>query len=147
MKTLDYGWKEKMIVSDEVYLELEGVICDLELVHKDEVAVATLKRVAEQVYNIEKNFNDLVEALGYEPDMFSTNADMEKLVKVAKYLQKVKTVLLTSEPEKTGALFITGVSGERDDMGLPEYISVCPTHGLDGFAMYKKHTEYSAPSY
>jgi len=136
-----------MIVSDEVYLELEGVICDLELVHKDEVAAATLKRVAEQVYNIEKNFNALVEALGYQPDMFSTNEDMEKLVKVAKYLQKVKTALLTSEPEKTGALFITGVSGERDDMGLPEYISVCPTHGLDGFAMYKKHTEYSAPGY
>jgi hypothetical protein len=136
-----------MIVSDEVYLELEGVISDLELVRNDEVAVATLKRVAEQVYNIEKNFNALVEALGYQPDMFSTNEDMEKLVKVAKYLQKVKTALLTSEPEKTGALFITGVSGERDDMGLPEYISVCPTHGLDGFAMYKKHTEYSAPGY
>jgi DNA integrity scanning protein DisA with diadenylate cyclase activity len=147
MKTLDYGWKQKMIVSDEVYLELEGVISDLELVHNDEVAAATLKCVAEQVYSIEKNFNALVEALGYQPDMFSTNEDMEKLVKVAKYLQKVKTALLTSEPEKTGALFITGVSGERDDMGLPEYISVCPTQGLDGFAMYKKHTEYSAPGY
>jgi len=32
-------------------------------------------------------------------------------------------------------------------MGLPEFISVCPAFGLDGFAYYKKHTEYSAPGW
>lgn len=136
-----------MIKGEETLLELEGVICDLEMVHNDQVAVATLNRVAEQIIKMQENLDSLVEALGYQSDMFNTVEDMEKLVKVAKYLQKVKTALLTSKPEKSGALFITGVSGERDDMGLPEYISVCPTHGLDGFAMYKKHTEYSAPSY
>lgn len=136
-----------MTKNDEILLELEGVICDLEMVHKDKVAVATLERVVEYIFTMQENFDSLVEALGYQSDMFNTVEDMGKLVKVAKYLQKVKTALLTSEPEKSGALFITGVSGERDDMGLPEYISVCPTHGLDGFAMYKKHTEYSAPGY
>lgn len=136
-----------MTKGEETLLELEGVICDLEMIHNDQVAVATLERVAEQISIMQENFDSLVESLGYQSDMFNTVEDMEKLVKVAKYLQRVKTALLTSEPEKSGALFITGVSGERDDMGLPEYISVCPTHGLDGFAMYKKHTEYSAPSY
>lgn len=136
-----------MTKGEETLLELEGVICDLKMVHNDKVAVATLERVAEQISIMQENFDSLVESLGYQSDMFNTVEDMEKLVKVAKYLQRVKTALLTSEPEKSGALFITGVSGERDDMGLPEYISVCPTHGLDGFAMYKKHTEYSAPSY
>lgn len=136
-----------MTKGEEILLEIEGVICDLELVHNDQVAVATLKRVVEQIITMQKSFDGLVEALGYQSDMFNTQEDMEKLIKVAKYLQKVKTALLTSEPEKSGTLFITGVSGERDDMGLPEYISVCPTHGLDGFAMYKKHTEYSAPGY
>jgi len=43
--------------------------------------------------------------------------------------------------------FICGEGGEKDEMGLPELISVCPSFGLDGFAYYKKHTEYSAPGY
>lgn len=43
--------------------------------------------------------------------------------------------------------FICGVGGTVDDMGLHEYIQVCPALGLDGRAMYKKHTEYSAPGY
>lgn len=51
------------------------------------------------------------------------------------------------QAERTGVYFICGESGNKDDLGLPEYISVCPTVGLDGFAVYKKHTEYSAPGW
>jgi hypothetical protein len=35
----------------------------------------------------------------------------------------------------------------KDSMGLPEKIMVCPTHGLDGFASYKKDRDYSAPGW
>ena len=61
--------------------------------------------------------------------------------------QKLKKIMLHAYPEKSGAYFICGEGGEKDAMGLPELISVCPAYGLDGFAYYKKHTEYSAPGY
>ena len=62
--------------------------------------------------------------------------------------QKLKTILKHSKAEQLeGVYFICGEGGEKDEMGLPEYISVCPAFGLDGFAYYKKHTEYSAPEW
>lgn len=61
--------------------------------------------------------------------------------------QKLKKIWIHSSPEKSGAFFICGEAGEKDSMGLPEFITVCPTYGLDGFAYYKKHTKYSAPSW
>ena len=50
-------------------------------------------------------------------------------------------------PEKTGHFFICGEAGEKDSMGLPEKIMVCPSYGLDGFASYKKDRDYSAPGW
>ena len=61
--------------------------------------------------------------------------------------QKLKKIWIHSSPEKSGAYFICGEGGGKDDMGLPEFISVCPTYGLDGMAMYKKHRDYSAPEW
>lgn len=43
--------------------------------------------------------------------------------------------------------FICGGSDEKDYMGLPKTLLVCPAYGLDGFAIYKQTSEYSAPSY
>lgn len=43
--------------------------------------------------------------------------------------------------------FICGNTKTIDDDGLPRYILVCPAYGADGFAMYKKHKDYSAPGY
>jgi hypothetical protein len=61
--------------------------------------------------------------------------------------QKLKKIWVHSVPEKSGLYFICGEGGEKDAMGLPEMIMVCPTYGLDGMAMYKKHRNYSAPGY
>lgn len=64
------------------------------------------------------------------------------------FFQKLKTIFKHAKAEQLdGVYFICGEAGDRDEMGLPEYISVCPAFGLDGFAYYKKHTEYSAPGY
>ena len=43
--------------------------------------------------------------------------------------------------------FICGNTKTIDADGLPRYILVCPAYGADGFAMYKKHKDYSAPGY
>jgi len=43
--------------------------------------------------------------------------------------------------------FICGTTGEVGEDGMNEFILVCPAYGADGFAMYKKHKDYSAPGY
>jgi hypothetical protein len=43
--------------------------------------------------------------------------------------------------------FICGGTEEKDAMGLPKMITVCPAYGLDGFAIYERKGEYSAPGY
>jgi hypothetical protein len=65
-----------------------------------------------------------------------------------KQYELLKKIFVHVQPEKfEGVYFICGEGGEKDPMGLPEFISVCPAHGLDGFAMYKKHKDYSAPGW
>lgn len=49
--------------------------------------------------------------------------------------------------DNTGAYFICGEAGEKDSMGLPAGILVCPSYGLDGFAYYKMERGYTAPCF
>ena len=73
---------------------------------------------------------------------------IDQLERKLALLEKTEKILLHTSAEKLeGVFFICGEGGEKDDMGLPDFISVCPAYGLDGMAMYKKHTEYSAPAY
>lgn len=53
----------------------------------------------------------------------------------------------TSIPEKTGAMFISGVAGKTCEDKMPEFLLITPAYGLEGFAMYKKHTDYTAPGW
>jgi hypothetical protein len=43
--------------------------------------------------------------------------------------------------------FICGVAGKVGDDGMKEFVLVAPSYGADGFALYKKHKDYSAPEY
>jgi len=60
---------------------------------------------------------------------------------------KLKKILSHLLNERTGVYFICGEAGDKDALGLPEQIYVCPTYGADGFAVYEKKKEYSAPEY
>ena len=63
-------------------------------------------------------------------------------------LRRVHTMVRHLSAEKLeGVFFICGEAGEKDAMGLPEKIMVCPAYGLDGFAIYTKTSNYSAPEY
>ena len=64
-----------------------------------------------------------------------------------KQFEALKRVWVHLQAERTGAYFICGEAGDKDDLGLPEYIHVCPTYGLDGIAAYKLHKDYSAPEW
>ena len=62
-------------------------------------------------------------------------------------IEKYENILKHAMSERTGVFFICGEAGEKDSMGLPEKILVCPTYGLDGFATYVKDQNYSSPGW
>lgn len=43
--------------------------------------------------------------------------------------------------------FICGTAGNVGNDGLADVVLVCPMYGSDGFAIYKKYKDYSAPGY
>lgn len=62
--------------------------------------------------------------------------------------EKLKKIMLHANADKyAGVYFICGEAGEKDSMGLPDGILVCPAAGLDGFAYYKKAKDYTSPGW
>ena len=88
----------------------------------------------------------LLEAIGYDLDLIE-EADQEKIIAGAKVLNRVRHIMLTSKPERTGAMFICGQGGQLDGDGLPVRLHVCPSYGLAGSATYEKILPYSEPGY
>lgn len=70
-----------------------------------------------------------------------------ELKELREKVAKFKTIVTHATAEKTGVYFICGQVGELDTSGLPKQIMVCPSFGLDGFAIYTKSSDYSAPQY
>ena len=71
-----------------------------------------------------------------------------ELRKLREENEKWRKIFKHAEAERfEGVYFICGEGGPKDAMGLPEKISVCPAYGLDGFAIYTKTSDYSAPGY
>jgi hypothetical protein len=60
---------------------------------------------------------------------------------------RLKTMIRHAIAERTGVYFICGEGGTRDSNGLPPMIMICPSYGADGFAVYTKTSDYSAPGY
>jgi hypothetical protein len=68
--------------------------------------------------------------------------ELEKLRKEnARLVEELKRLYGVERP------FICGAAGRVDADGMNEYLLVCPMYGADGFALYKKHKDYSAPGY
>ena len=72
---------------------------------------------------------------------------IEKLEKVNKVYEKLHNKLMHENPEKSGRYFICGEAGEKDSFGVPIHILICPEYGADGFYVFKKEREYSAPEW
>ena len=76
------------------------------------------------------------------------NLELEAYEGELEKLRRVHTMVRHLSAEKLeGVFFICGEAGAKDDMGLPEKIMICPAYGLDGFAIYTKTSDYSAPEY
>ncbi len=49
-----------------------------------------------------------------------------------KQFEVLKKIFLHSSPDKFESVyFICGETGDKDELGLPEYITVCPAYGVD----------------
>ena len=77
------------------------------------------------------------EVEAYEGELRKLRDEHASMVKALKHLMA----------DKTGFYFICGEAGEKDSMGLPHAIFICPAYGSDGMAIYTKTTQYSAPEY
>jgi hypothetical protein len=76
------------------------------------------------------------------------NLEIEAYEGELRQLRKVHTMVRHMSAEKLqGVYFICGEAGDKDSMDLPLKILVCPAYGLDGFAIYTKSSDYSAPGY
>lgn len=79
-----------------------------------------------------------------------SHTDISKAIELISAQQalitKFRTIVAHATPERTGQYFICGGSEISAD-GLPELVMICPAYGLDGFAVYHKASEYSAPEY
>lgn len=73
--------------------------------------------------------------------------EKEEILILRDKVQKFERILSKLLPDVSGDFFICGNSDDKDEMGLPTKLLVCPSYGADGFAIYTKTTDYSAPEY
>jgi len=88
---------------------------------------------------LQRRYTQLAEAMGADLNAATHN----DCIQIATVLNRVKTAIVHERPEETGAYFICGESDQKDDAdGLPDRIMICPAHGLNGFAVYKKERNW-----
>lgn len=78
--------------------------------------------------------------------MMSATEDEAELNRL-KEIEKKYNELVKQVRENLYGPFICGNAGPTDDMGLHQKYFICPTYGLDGFAVYQKERDYDAPGY
>jgi hypothetical protein len=91
----------------------------------------------------------------HEQDGVNEWVESAALREVADYIRKLERALELYErerirfrhakPEMTGAYFIAGESGNKDNNMLPDRISICPAYGCDWTIQYAKTEFSSAP--
>lgn len=65
-------------------------------------------------------------------------ARITNLEKALDLYQRERDRFKHSKPELTGAYFLTGGHGERDNNLLPEYVTICPAYGAAWSQVYQK---------
>lgn len=72
---------------------------------------------------------------------------VEEVKELEKEIDLLRDIIRHLLADRTGAYFICGESGDKDKMGLPEHILVCPSYGAAGTAMYTKTQDYKEPEW
>ena len=109
-----------------------------------ELVLKHLDSIWEEGFELEFNTTQIDAHLLPDVELFSLFKDIltkNLQTQNSNYKEELRKLYGVDRP------FICGDAGERGADGLKEYILVCPMYGADGFAMYKKHKDYSAPGY
>jgi hypothetical protein len=68
-----------------------------------------------------------------------------KFIKHIELLQEenafMKKVLKHVFPEKTDAYYLCGEHGDKNELGLPEEVMICPAYGKQELVKYKRQEE------
>lgn len=65
---------------------------------------------------------------------------IEKLQEENAFMRRVLTHVF---PEETEAYYLCGEQGDKDDLGLPEYVIICPSYGKQELSRYQR-VEYES---
>ena len=63
---------------------------------------------------------------------------IEKLEKALEIYERERSRFKHSHPEITGAYFLTGGHGDRDNNELPQYVNICPAYGCAWEQIYER---------
>ncbi len=55
-----------------------------------------------------------------------------------KAYEKLRNLIISTNPERLNTYFINGEGGTKDSAGLPERVYICPAFGADFSIMYKR---------
>lgn len=86
-------------------------------------------------------FEYFCQTFSLKEPLIQTVSDDELVKENTRMREELKALYGVDKP------FICGVAGNVQEDKLNEFILVCPAYGADGFAMYKKYKNYSAPEY
>jgi hypothetical protein len=67
-----------------------------------------------------------------------TAETVNNLVKALEIYERERARFRHAKPEITGAYFLTGGHGNKDDNMLPEFVTICPAYGAGWEQVYKK---------
>ena len=71
-------------------------------------------------------------------------ADMTRK-KLEAELLRWRRIVSSAYWDRTGALFICGRSGGRDENGLPDAVEICPAYGV-GWSVIYRRTDRTTPT-
>lgn len=88
-------------------------------------------------YQGEAGENDVCDPVTAE-EVNNMVTQIDNLKKALEIYQRERDRFKHSHPEMTGAYFLTGGHGKKDDNMLPEYVTVCPAYGAGWEQIYQK---------
>jgi hypothetical protein len=97
----------------------------------------------EQYTAMKVDINELIETI--EP---RASVERQEAIGLIKEEREVIAIALRVLKQVIGrGPFITGTVEETDTMGLHDGYMICPAVGLEGFALYRKSSKYTAPGW
>ena len=83
---------------------------------------------------------DIIERLANWNTVYEEDADCDGSLYLAARdeILRLRTVLHSAFPEKSGRYFISGQGGDVDKNGLPDRVSICPAYGVDWAVNYRR---------